>query len=143
MLIAGNWKMNLSRAASVELTEALVALHPEHPEGVEIAVCPPSVYLDAVGTALGDSTIRLGGQDMYPASNGAFTGEISSAMLLDLGCHYVILGHSERRALMGETDEQVNRKTRAALESGLTPIVEILPSPSLRLAGLGRLLIAL
>lgn len=115
--------MNLSRAASVELTEALVALHPEHPEGVEIAVCPPSVYLDAVGTALGDSTIRLGGQDMYPAANGAFTGEISASMLLDLGCHYVILGHSERRALMGETDAEVNRKTRAALESGLTPIV--------------------
>ena len=115
--------MNLARASSIELAEALAAQHPGDAQGVEIAVCPPSVYLDAVRQALGDSAVRLGGQDMYPASNGAFTGEISSAMLLDLGCHYVILGHSERRALMGETDEQVNRKTRAALENGLTPIV--------------------
>ena len=122
-LIAGNWKMNLNRAESADLSSALAGNFGSAPDGVEIAVCPPSVYLDAVSRIVGSSAVRLGSQNMYHQTNGAFTGELSAAMLQDVGCHYVILGHSERRALMGETDQQVNEKTQAALAAGLTPIV--------------------
>ena len=115
--------MNGSRLESVELASALAQRYPTATEGVEIAVCPPAVYLDAVQQALQGTAIRWGAQNMYQTANGAFTGEISAAMLLDLGCHHVILGHSERRALMGETDAQINVKTLAALENGLFPIV--------------------
>ena len=115
--------MNGTRSESVDLASALAQRYPTAQPGVEIAVCPPAVYLDAVQQALQGSAIRWGAQNMYPTANGAFTGEISATMLLDLGCHYVILGHSERRALMGETDSQINEKTLAALENGLFPIV--------------------
>jgi triosephosphate isomerase len=120
--IAGNWKMNLDRASAVALAEG-VAGRAEGVEGVDLAVCPPSVYLDAVGRAVAGSQVALGAQNMYHAPGGAFTGEISAAMLCDLGCQYVILGHSERRHIIGETDEQINRKVHAALEAGLKPIV--------------------
>ena len=115
--------MNGSRSESVALATALAQRYPTANAGVEIAVCPPAVYLDAVQSALQGSVIRWGAQNMYHTPNGAFTGEISASMLLDLGCHHVILGHSERRALMGETDAQINEKTLAALENGLFPIV--------------------
>ena len=91
--------------------------------GVDVAVCPPSCYLDAVAAALAGSNVGLGAQNMYHEPDGAFTGEISAAMLLDLGCRYVILGHSERRHILGETDEAINKKVKAALAAGLTPIV--------------------
>jgi triosephosphate isomerase len=120
--IAGNWKMNLNKAECVALAGALAEM--VKPGGkCDVAVCPPSVYLDAVGQALKGSAIGLGAQNMYHEGNGAFTGELSAAMLLDIGCHYVILGHSERRALMGETSDEVNQKTKAALRAGLVPIV--------------------
>jgi triosephosphate isomerase len=120
--IAGNWKMNLTRASAVALAEGLVkAAQPL--EGVDLAVCPPSCYLDAVGRAVAGSKIALGAQNMYHEPDGAFTGELSAAMLADLGCKYVILGHSERRHILGETDAAINKKVHAALAAGLIPIV--------------------
>jgi triosephosphate isomerase len=121
-LIAGNWKMNLDRAAAVALAEGVARRSGEF-EGVELAVCPPSVYLDAVGRVIAGSKVALGAQNMYFESNGAYTGETSASMLCDLGCRYVILGHSERRHILGETDQDVNKKVHAALAAGLTPIV--------------------
>ena len=120
--IAGNWKMNLNRAQAVALAEA-VAKRAEGLDGVDLAVCPPACYLDAVGKALAGSKVALGAQNMYHQKDGAFTGEISAAMLLDLGCRYVILGHSERRHVLGETDAEINKKVHVALAAGLTPIV--------------------
>ena len=120
--IAGNWKMNLDRAGAVALARQLAAQAGQATDA-DLAVCPPSVYLDAVGQALDGSAVALGAQNMYHEPKGAFTGEISGAMLLDLKCRYVILGHSERRHILGETDKDVNRKVLAALQCGLTPIV--------------------
>jgi len=120
--IAGNWKMNLDRASAVALAQG-VAKEASSVEGVDLAVCPPCPYLDAVAGVLSGSKVALGAQNMYHQPGGAFTGEISAAMLCDLGCRYVILGHSERRHVLGETDADVNRKVHAALEAGLAPIV--------------------
>ena len=121
-LIAGNWKMNLLRDSSVALAHQLAdQLSPS--TQVIVAVCPPSVYIHDVGAAIRGSTIRLGGQNAYFAAEGAYTGEVSCAMLKDLACTYVILGHSERRAIFCETDELVNQKVKAVLAAGLTPIV--------------------
>jgi triosephosphate isomerase len=120
--IAGNWKMNLNRQQAVALAGAVAAADGEFAH-VDLAVCPPAVYLDAVGQTLAGSRVALGGQNMYHEASGAYTGEISAAMLLDVGCRYVILGHSERRQILGETDEQINLKVRAALSAGLLPIV--------------------
>jgi triosephosphate isomerase (TIM) len=121
-LIAGNWKMNMLRDSSIALIHQL--LDKSKPsDKVEVAVCPPAVYLHDVGASLRGSHIALGAQNMYHTEEGAFTGEISGKMLKDLGCRYVILGHSERRQLMGETDAQVNQKVMAALKVGLVPIV--------------------
>jgi triosephosphate isomerase len=120
--IAGNWKMNLMRDSSIALVQQLMDQLQSSPN-VDVAVCPPSVYLHDVGAALRGSTIHLGAQNVYHAAEGAFTGEVSCEMLKDLGCRYVILGHSERRAIFGETDADVNTKLKAVLKSGLTPIV--------------------
>lgn len=121
-LIAGNWKMYKTAtegaALARELRERLGS-----GGGVEVAVCPPFPALAAVGTALQGSGIALGAQDMHWEKEGAFTGAVSAGMLLDLGCRFVILGHSERRQHFGETDAAVRRKVRAALATGLTPIV--------------------
>jgi triosephosphate isomerase len=86
-------------------------------------VCPPFVYLDAVGRAVAGSSVGLGAQNMYHAGQGAFTGEISPAMLTGVGCKYVILGHSERRAIFRETNEEINKKVHAAFAAGLIPIL--------------------
>ncbi|MGD0518409.1 MAG: triose-phosphate isomerase [Thermoguttaceae bacterium] len=120
--IAGNWKMTQNRASAVALAEG-VAKAAKTIEGVDMAVCPPSCYLDAVGKAIAGSNVALGAQNMYHEKEGAFTGEISASMLCDLGCKYVILGHSERRHVLGETDAAINKKVHAALAAGLTPIV--------------------
>jgi triosephosphate isomerase (TIM) len=120
--IAGNWKMNTNRASAVALAEGVAQKAAAVP-GVDLAVCPPSCYLDAVGKALAGSTVALGAQNMYFEKDGAFTGELSAAMLVDLGCKYVILGHSERRHILGETDALINKKVHAALAAGLLPIL--------------------
>lgn len=121
-LIAGNWKMNTRRADAVTLARGIVAAVGED-SAVDVALCPPSVYLSDVSDAVAGTPIFLGAQNLYAAADGAFTGEINAAMLTDVGCRYVILGHSERRALMGETDKQVNEKLHAALAGNLVPIV--------------------
>ena len=120
--IAGNWKMNLDRAAAVELAEG-IAKESAGVEGVDMAVCPPFVYLDAVANAVAGSKVAVGAQNGYHEPEGAFTGETSMGMLLDIGCKYVILGHSERRHILGETDAEINKKVLAAFETGLLPIV--------------------
>ena len=121
-LIAGNWKMNTDRAGAVELASAICA-KAAGAKDVDLLVCPPHVYLAPVAEALAGKPVALGAQNMYFTDNGAFTGETSAAMLTDIGAEYVILGHSERRTLMGETDKQVNQKTLKALSAGLAPIV--------------------
>jgi triosephosphate isomerase len=120
--IAGNWKMNLTKAEAVALAKGVAEKTPRDGK-VEVAVCPPAVYLDAVAAALQGSSVGLGAQNVYFENNGAFTGELSTAMLLDVGCKYVIVGHSERRQLMGETDADVNKKAQKALAAGLIPII--------------------
>ncbi len=120
--IAGNWKMNLGRASAVALAQG-VAEQSEEIKGVDLAVCPPSVYLDAVNKAIAGSKIRLGAQNVYHELSGAYTGEISVSMLRDLCCQHVILGHSERRHVLGETNEDVNKKVHAALKADLEPIL--------------------
>lgn len=119
--VAGNWKMNTTQASGVELAKALVK-EVGNLDAVDIAVCPPFVYLAAVAEAVKGSRIAVGAQNLYFENEGAFTGEISSSMLKDVGCKYVILGHSERRHLLGESDELINRKNLKALSAGLLPI---------------------
>lgn len=120
-LIAGNWKMNGSLAANELLLKGLLA-------GVgqptcQVAVCVPSAYLAQCQALLGGSVIDLGAQDVSSHESGAYTGEISAAMLKDFGVHYAIVGHSERRQYHGETDEVVAAKAQRALSSGITPII--------------------
>lgn len=119
--IAGNWKMNLDRSQAVALAKELVAAVTS--TAVDVAVCPSFGYLDAVGQVVKGTNVGLGAQNMYHEAEGAFTGEMSGKMLLDLACSYVILGHSERRHVIGETDAEVNKKLVAALQCGLIPIV--------------------
>lgn len=113
--------MNLNRADSVALVEGLKAAISS--PSCDVAVCPPAVYLDAVAQAAAGSDIQVGAQNVYHESSGAFTGELSPSMVTDIGCTYVILGHSERRNILGESNEDVNKKLLAALEAGLIPIV--------------------
>lgn len=121
-LIAGNWKMYRSGPSGCELAEGLVKACGDVP-GVDVVVCPPFTALAAVATVLEGSRIELGGQNLYPKPEGAFTGEVSAPMLLEAGCRWVILGHSERRQHFGETDAFIAEKTRAAIDAGLRPIV--------------------
>lgn len=114
--------MNLTLSASLELAEGLKQ-KTANVTAADVAVCPPSVYLQPVAAALRNSNIKVGAQNVYFEKNGAFTGEISAEMLKDIGVTYVILGHSERRNILGESSETVNRKTHAALAAGLIPIV--------------------
>jgi triosephosphate isomerase len=132
-LIAGNWKMNGLTASSAALAHALR-------QGIgdlapEMLVCPPGTQIAAVAAILDGSGIRVGGQDCHAQTQGAHTGEISAAMLMDVGASYVILGHSERRADNGETDALVRAKTEAAVAAGLTPIVCVGETEAQRLAG--------
>src|SRR5687768_2470721 len=121
-LIAGNWKMHGSRAENAELIEGLLLGLPSQTP-VEIAVCPPSVYLWETARALKSSSIALGAQSVCAEQVGAFTGEVSASMLKDVGCKYVIVGHSERRAIYKEDDALVARKFVAVQSQKLTPIL--------------------
>ena len=114
--------MNTRREDARHLASEIVKVAGEEP-ATEVALCPPLVYLDAVADVVAGTPVGLGAQNLYPADDGAFTGEVNAAMLKDIGCRYVILGHSERRAIMGETDQQVSEKLHAALAGNLTPIV--------------------
>jgi triosephosphate isomerase len=121
--VAGNWKMNGSRQANAALVQAL-RTGLQGRAGAEVAVCPPAPYLESVASLLAGSAIALGAQNLSEQDKpGAFTGEIHAAMLVELGCRYVIVGHSERRALYGETDELVARKFRIAQQFKLVPIL--------------------
>ncbi|MDE2180004.1 MAG: triose-phosphate isomerase [candidate division NC10 bacterium] len=121
-LIAGNWKMYKTSSEAIVLAKAIVKTL-STPDGTQVVVCPPFTALAAVGQVVVGSRISLGAQDLHWAKEGAYTGEVSAEMLRDIGCRYVIIGHSERRQYFGETDEGVNKKCRAALASDLTPIV--------------------
>jgi triosephosphate isomerase len=115
--------MNTDSSTSVKLAKDVAAqLDQAAAEKATVAVCPPFVYLGAVAKALSSSNISVGAQDVYFENNGAFTGEISTAMLKDVGCSYVIIGHSERRHVLGEKDELINKKIAAAIHGGLLPI---------------------
>jgi triosephosphate isomerase len=120
-IIAGNWKCHLTLSEATALARQLKTTCENGT--VEVVVCPPFTALSSVAQALKGSRIGLGAQDLFWEPQGAFTGAISPVMLVDAGCRYVIIGHSERRAHFGETDETVRRKLAAALQRGLTPIV--------------------
>jgi triosephosphate isomerase len=120
-VIAGNWKMNKTVAESVAFALGLrEAIGPA--PGPEVVIAPPFTALQAVAGALSGSPVRLAAQNLHEAPKGAFTGEISAEMLRETGCSHVIVGHSERRTLFGETDARINRKLKTALAAGLTPI---------------------
>jgi triosephosphate isomerase len=123
-VVAGNWKMNLDRSRGTALAAAVAGRRGEA-AGVDLVLCPPAAYLvpvaEAVAAAGGD--VAVGGQNASDKESGAFTGEVAPPMLLDVGCRYVILGHSERRTLFGDTDAGVNAKAKAAIAAGLIPIV--------------------
>jgi triosephosphate isomerase len=120
-MIAGNWKMNGRRAEALVLARSILA----GASGIraELVICPPATLLAPIAEMLGHDDVGLGGQDCHPLTSGAHTGDIAAPMLADVGCRYVIVGHSERRAEHGETDSLVRAKAEAALAAGLIPMV--------------------
>lgn len=133
-LVVGNWKMHGNQAANAALVSNLLRMLPAASH-VDVVVCPPLVYLSTVHEQLVSSVVKLGAQNVCTEMQGAFTGEVSAAMLRDCGCEFVIVGHSERRQLFGESDEQVAVKASVALRNGLTPIVCVGESLAQRDAG--------
>ncbi len=121
-IIAGNWKLNKTIDQAVDFVVELQSLV-DATGDVEVVVAPAFTALSAVANALNNSSIGVSAQDLYWENSGAFTGEVSAEMIVDSGCSYVIVGHSERRQFFGETNQSVNQKVKAALESGLVPIV--------------------
>ncbi|HKL88519.1 MAG TPA: triose-phosphate isomerase [Salinibacter sp.] len=126
MLIAGNWKMNTNLPEGRALAQNIAAGIEDAGaafDAVDFAVCPPFVHLQAVGEALAGSPVALGGQDVHPEDEGAYTSDVSASMLTSVGCSHVIVGHSERRQYYGETDADVNRKAKQAHAHDLVPII--------------------
>lgn len=123
ILIVGNWKMNKTASEAAAFIRVLKEHLPHLSAAVELVVAPPFTALESVHAALGSSPIQLGAQNMFWEDQGAYTGEVSAPMLKDLGCRYVILGHSERRTLFGEQGDQIHKKIRTALTHGLRPIL--------------------
>lgn len=121
-LIAGNWKMNKSLAEAEELASGLKERLRDFVDG-DVVLCVPFLYVERIAILLSDSDIAVGAQNLFWEEKGAFTGEISGPMLKSVGCEYVIVGHSERRQHFRETDKDANRKVKAALKAGLTPIL--------------------
>jgi triosephosphate isomerase len=120
--IAGNWKMYTNAVSARELADAVVRGVGDEAR-VRAALCPPFPYLNDVANVVRGSRVSLGAQNLYPEKEGAFTGEVSPAMLVDVGCQYVILGHSERRHKLGEDNTFINRKVHSALDAGLSVIL--------------------
>ena len=120
-VVAGNWKMHGTRAENARLVDALIEASDEAP--CEVVICPPYVYLWEIGRQVKDSPVALGAQNVCAEAQGAFTGEVSAAMLKDVGCSYAIVGHSERRALYREDDSLVARKFVAVQAAGVVPIL--------------------
>ena len=120
-LIAGNWKMNNDVPAAKELAEALVEKVPAS-DSVEVVICPPTIDLACTSHKIADSAIKLGGQNVYWEEKGAYTGETSCGMLKSVNAEYCIIGHSERRDYFHETDEDINKKAKALMAAGITPI---------------------
>jgi triosephosphate isomerase len=131
-LVVGNWKMHGSRPTNAALLDGIVHARPF---GCDVAVCVPFPYLSETAVALAGSDVRWGAQDCSPHEQGAYTGEVSVAMLAEFGCRYVIVGHSERRAMHGESDQLVADKAKAALARGVTPIVCVGETRAQREAG--------
>ena len=121
-IIAGNWKMFTDADEAVKLATEIKARLTGFEDAV-LLICPPFVNLPPVHKIIDKTVICLGGQNIHPEKSGAFTGEISGDMLKSVGCRYVIIGHSERRAMFGDTDEFINRKLKAAVEAGLIPVL--------------------
>lgn len=121
-IVAGNWKMHGSRADNAQLVDAILSGFADDGT-VECIICPPFVYLHEIHRQLRDGSVQLGAQDVCAEASGAYTGEVSAQMLRDVGCRYVLVGHSERRSLYGEDDRHVARKFVAAQAAGLTPIL--------------------
>lgn len=122
-VIAGNWKMNKTRPEAKELLEAIKPLVANAEGKVEVIACVPYTNLETAVAATAGSNVKVGAENVHFEKSGAFTGEISADMLVEVGVEYVVLGHSERRQYFGETDETVNKRTKAALAAGLRPIV--------------------
>ncbi|MFH1202676.1 MAG: triose-phosphate isomerase [Candidatus Omnitrophota bacterium] len=122
-LIAGNWKMNKKISEAIELANGIKREVFDLTDRVEVVLCPPFLALAEVAEIISDSDIKLGAQDMFFKESGAYTGEVSAGMLKDVGCSYVIIGHSERRQYFSETNESVNKKLKAALKTDILPIL--------------------
>jgi triosephosphate isomerase len=123
-ITGGNWKMNTDKASATALAAAVEQAAKALPPSAEVAIFPPFPYLDAARSALGPSPrVMLGAQDCYHADKGAFTGEVSPSMLRDVGCRWVLAGHSERRHVLHEGDDMVNMKVRSALAGGLSVVL--------------------
>ena len=122
IVVAGNWKMNKNLAESIELISLIKSTVSEKSSNVDVIVCPPFTSLESASALVKDTEIGLGAQNMYFEENGAYTGEVSADMLKSVGCKYVILGHSERRTIFGETNEIINKKIKKAISAGLYPI---------------------
>ncbi|NGP76819.1 triose-phosphate isomerase [Balneolaceae bacterium YR4-1] len=122
-LIAGNWKMNCGPGRTSELLQGIKELSPQIPEAVDVLVCPPEISLTTASEVLNDYDVYLGAQNVHYEDEGAFTGEVSTGMLKEVGCSYVIIGHSERREYFGETDKTVNAKVIKALLDDLKPVL--------------------
>jgi len=133
-IVAGNWKMNTTRQMAKQLASAVVqgagAI-----DSVHVVLCPPFPYLTTVAEALAGSRVALGGQNCHDKEKGAFTGEVSAVMLLDVGCKHVILGHSERRHVLGESDAFISAKVKTALKAGLEAILCVGETSEERKAG--------
>ena len=139
-IIAGNWKMNKTPSEARQLVQELAPLVAD--AQCDVVVCTPAVDFAAVSEAIRGTNIKLGAQNVHWKESGAYTGELSAAMLKEAGCEYVVIGHSERRQYFGETDETVNLRTRAAVAAGLTPIICVGEKREQREAGYTDTLVA-